>query len=29
MAAYAFAVLTWPVARIAPADAVVCFFRKG
>jgi len=28
MAAYAFAVVTWPIARIAPADAVVCFFRR-
>ncbi len=28
IAAYAFALLTWPVARLAPADAVVCFFRR-
>lgn len=28
MAAYAFTVLTWPIARIAPSDAVACFFRK-
>jgi SAM-dependent methyltransferase len=28
LAAYAFALLTWPIARLAPADAVVCLFRK-
>ena len=28
MAAYAFALLSWPITRLAPADAAVCFFRK-
>ena len=28
VAAYAFALASWPIARLAPPDAVVCFFRK-
>lgn len=28
VAAWLFAVATWPLARVAPADAVACFFRK-
>ncbi len=27
-AAYAFALASWPISRLAPADAVACFFRK-
>jgi SAM-dependent methyltransferase len=27
-AAYAFALLSWPIARLAPPDTVACFFRK-
>ena len=27
-AAYVFALASWPISRLAPADAVVCFFRK-